>query len=73
MVYYSHDKIESNSCVGCDYNVKYICNSCNHSMKKLREFKRMQFLIKIQLRCDNPSPSHVLYLEQGSADDTSPN
>jgi hypothetical protein len=72
-VYYSHGKIESNYCVGCDYNIKYVCNSCNCSNKHLREFKRVQCSIKNQLSCDNPSPSHVLYLEQGSADDTSQN
>jgi hypothetical protein len=33
----------------------------------------VQCSIKNQLSCDNPSPSHVLYLEQGSADDTSQN
>jgi hypothetical protein len=33
----------------------------------------MQCLIKNQLRCDNPGPSHVLYLELGSADDSSQN
>ncbi len=30
----------------------------------------MRCLIKNQLNFDNPSPSHVLYLKQGSADDS---
>ncbi len=33
----------------------------------------MQCSIKNQLSCDNLTPSHVLYLEQGSADDNSQN
>jgi hypothetical protein len=71
--YCSLGEIEIIYCVHCNNNIKYVCNSCNHSYKQIREFKRVECSTKNELRRNNPSPSHVFYLEQGSADDTSQN
>ncbi len=40
--YCSHGEIEIIYCVGCNNNIKYVCNSCNHSHKQIREFKRVE-------------------------------
>ena len=63
--YCSHGEIEIMYCDGCNNNIKYVCNSCNCSYKQIREFKHVECLTKNELRCNNPSPSHVFLFGTG--------
>jgi hypothetical protein len=70
--YGSHSIIDICSCNDCGF-LRYVCNNCKPSHINLREFKRIQCLVKnleesIDHECDYlQSPS--FYLEDGSPDD----
>jgi hypothetical protein len=67
-----HSQIDICSCNDCSFE-RYVCNNCKGSHKKLREFRRVQCLVKnleehIDHEC-NYLESHSFQLENGNPDD----
>jgi hypothetical protein len=67
-----HSENDICSCNDCGFS-SYVCNGCKHSHINLREFKRVQCLVKnlhehIDHECDYLQ-SHSFHLEDGSPDD----
>jgi hypothetical protein len=70
--YGPHSEIDICSCNDCGF-ARYVCNNCKRSHIRLREFKRIQCLVKnLEEGNDNECDylqSHSFYLECGNPDD----